>query len=67
MIIGGQVGTVHAGPSTINVRESSSITIRDNVKMNIDEYESSCKLNNLKIYDAYFFPGDWNMVLLFLP
>ena len=58
-ISSGQVGTVHTGPSNTNVRESSSVTIGDNVKMNIHENQSSCKLNNLKISDAYFFPGHW--------
>ena len=64
IISGGKVGVVHAAP--INVCESKNVTTGDNVKMSINENESSCKLNNLKIYDAYFFPGGWNMVLLFL-
>ena len=66
-ITGGHVGTVHAGPSTIIVHESSNVAIGDSVTMNIPENESSCKLNNLKISDAYIFQRIGNMVLLFLP
>ena len=66
-ISGGHVGTVHTGPSTIIVRESSNVAIGDSVKINIPENESSCKLNNLKISDAYLLQGIGKMVLLFLP